>query len=109
MTIRDYEKRLQSVNPDLHVKVYGNGMAGIHTKKTHLTRQRYILRVPNGQITPYNHFISRWGQASQFITNFNPKGYYKVRTMTARGRIEAARVLYTQRFIKYSDIFLLSK
>lgn len=108
MTIREYEKRLQQANPDLYIKTYGTGKAGIHIRGR-LTRQRYIMRVPSGQITPYNHFQNRWGQASQFVTDLNPKGYYKLRQFVQRGRIECARVLYTQRLIKYADIMRLSK
>lgn len=102
MLLSEYEARLQSVNPRLRIKRYGTSMAGVHLDN------RYICRVPQGEIVANNCFEIRVGQADQYITDFNLTGEYRFKYMTRRGRAETARVLYTARCIKFDDIAKLS-
>lgn len=103
MTIREFERRLKLCNPKLHIKTYGASKAGVHNGN------KYVCRVGPGEIMPYNQFVIEYGQADQFVTDLNPKGYYKFKRLIERGRAETARVLYTQRLISLSDISKLSK
>ena len=102
MTTFEYEKRLKACNPNLHIKKYGTSMAAIHCGNLH------ICRVPQGDIWEYNEFATQIGYADQYVNNFNPAGEYRWKKLTKRGRAEAARILYTQRVIKFDDIQKLS-
>lgn len=102
MTTFEYEKRLQAVNPKLHIKKYGTSLAAIHYGNKH------ICRVPQGDIWEYNEFRTEIGYADQYKSNFNPTGEYRYRLMTKRGRAEVARILYTERLILSDDIPKLS-
>lgn len=102
MTLREFEQRLQQCNPRLHIKTYGESKAGIHLGT------RYICRVGPGEIMPHNQFYMEIGQNDAYISDFNPKGYYKFRRLVERGRAETARILYTQRLISFADVSKLS-
>jgi len=102
MTTAEYEKRLKTVNPKLHIKKYGTSLAAIHIGSKHL------CRVPQGDIWEHNEFEIRVGYADQYKSQFNPKGEYRFKYLTKRGRAEAARILYTMRVITSKDISYLS-
>lgn len=102
MTLNEYEAKLKSVNPRLRIKRYGTSMAGIHEGN------KFVCRVPQGEILEHNTYEVRDGEADQYKTQFNPMGYYKYNFMTRRGRAEIARILYTQHLISFSDLTKLS-
>lgn len=103
MTLREFERRLQRCNPRLHIKRYGTSKVGIHNSG------RYVCRIMPGDITPYNQFQIQKGRHSSAVTPLNPGGLYKWKLLVGRGRMEAARVLYTSRHIKLRDVAYLSK
>ena len=102
MTLNEYEKRLKAANPRLHIKRYGTSMAGIHNGN------KFVCRIPQGEILEHNVFEVREGQSDQYKTQFNPLGWYKYKYMTRRGRSETARILYTQGLISYPYLPTLS-
>jgi hypothetical protein len=85
MTLRSYEERLKSVNPNLSIKRY-NGIAGV------FLNDHYILRIEQGEIVPFSEY-------HQF-TN--------AERLARRGRISVARMLYAQKAINQKDIAYLS-
>jgi hypothetical protein len=103
MTTREFERRLQHCNPGLYIKKYGTDKVGIHLGT------KFILRLMPGDITPYNKFVYKTTMHDQAKSDFNPKGYIKMKFIVGRGRMEAARILYTSRHIKLSDVAYLSK
>lgn len=102
MLLSEYEKRLKEVNPKLHIKRYGTSLAAIHLGS------RHICRVPQGEIVAHNVFEVRVGHADQYVSDLNPRGEYRFKYMTRRGRTETARILCTQRCIGFNDISKLS-
>lgn len=102
MTLADFKRRLQACNSELHIKTYGASKAGV------FRGTQYICRVEPGDIMPYNVYTNEYGQNDGYMTDFNPKGYYKYRLLVKRGRAEVARVLYTQRLVTLSQVSQLS-
>jgi hypothetical protein len=98
MVLSEFERRLKTANPRLHIKRYGTSMAGVHFGN------RYVCRVPQGDIFEHNVFQTEIGHNTQYESSFNPTGEYRWRRLTRRGRRETAQILYTQRLIKYDDI-----
>lgn len=98
MTLNELEQVLKACNPRLHIKRTASGRAGVHEGN------RFICRVDQGEISPYNHFRWEEGENQQMATALNPKGWHKYHRLLKRGRAELARILYTQRVIKLSDI-----
>ena len=103
MTLRDFERRLQSCNDQLHIKTYGASKAGV------FKGNKYICRIGPGEIMPYNQFTYEYGENGQYASDLNPKGKYKYKRLIERGRAETARVLYTQRHLTLADISTVSK
>lgn len=109
MTLNTYEQRLQSVNKDLYIKRYGTSMASIQSRSGRgRGKSHHVCRIPQGEILQNNVFEWRVGHADQYVTDFNPNGEYRFKMLTRRGRSEAARILYTQGLISFSDVSKLS-
>lgn len=105
MTLNEYEKRLQAVNPELYIKRYGTSMAGIHTRRVHGPNQsHYICRIPQGEIVENDIWEWADGEADQYITTFNETGKYKWKKLTRRGRRNTAHQLYDKGYVSYQDI-----
>lgn len=98
MVLFEYEKLLKTVNPAMRVKKYGTSLAGIHVGN------KYIIRIPQGEILEHNVYEMREGFADQYKSTWNPLGRYFYNHMTRRGRREAAQILYTQGVIHLKDI-----
>jgi len=109
MTLNEYEKRLQAVNGDLFIKRYGTSLASIQSKSGRgRGKSHHICRIPQGEINQHNSWEWRVGHNDQYKSQFNITGEYRYRLLTRRGRSEAARILYTQGLISYSDVSKLS-
>ena len=109
MTLNDYEIRLQKVNKELYIKRYGTSLASIQSKSGRgRGKNHHVCRVPQGEIIQNNSYEVKTGFADQYVSNFNPKGEYRYRLLTRRGRSEVARILYTQGLIPFSAISYLS-
>lgn len=105
MTLLEYEKRLQAVNPELYIKKYGTSMAGIHTTRVHGPNQsHYICRLPQGEIVENDVWEWREGEADQYKTSLNEKGTYKYKMLLRRGRRQAAHQLYDKGYVSWQDI-----
>lgn len=102
MRLSRYEQRLKNVNPKLHIKRFGQSKATIHYGNI------FVCRIGQGCINPYNEFTIRNGFSDQYKTALNPQGEYRYRLMVKRGRAEAAKILYTQKRIKFNQIAGLS-
>lgn len=102
MTLQQFEKRLQAVNPRLRIKQYGTSMAGVYLDN------EYVLRLPVGEQNPYNTTLSVVDKASQYVTKLNPEGLYVWQKMVARGRNEVALMLHIKHLIKFDDMAKLS-
>ena len=102
MSITEYEQRLKACNPRLHVKCFGTSKAAVHLGT------KFICRIGQGCISPYNEFKPETGVADQYKTAFNPTGTYKWKRMTKRGRAEAAKILYTSGCIRFNQIAKVS-
>lgn len=102
MSITEYEQRLKACNPKLHVKRFGTSKAAIHLGT------RFICRIGQGDLPPYNVFQAETGVADQYKTAFNPTGTYKWKRMTKRGRAEAAKIMYTSGCIRFNQIAKVS-
>jgi hypothetical protein len=103
MTISEFERKLKRCNPDLYIKKYGTDKVGVHVGS------KFLIRIMPGDITPYNKVRYKTIMHDKAVTNFNPKGYLKIKILVGRGRMEAARILYTDRLITLSDVAYLSK
>lgn len=102
MTITEYERRLKECNPKLHVKRFGSSKAAIHLGN------RFICRIGQGDIPPYNAFRVESGHHDQYKTPMNPGGAYKWKRLLKRGRAESAKILYTTGCIKFNQITKVS-
>lgn len=103
MTLKMFEERLQAVNPRLRIKRYGTSMAGIHLGN------QYLLRVPQGEITPYNVTVAKVGKADQHVSDLNPKGYYQYQKLLRRGRWQVSVMLANMGVISNADAAKLRK
>lgn len=98
MTLSEFERRLQSVNPRLHIKKYGTSMAGVHLGN------KYLFRVPQGEIHYYNETVERIGYNSEMITPENPSGKYGYQFLLKRGRYDLARLLAANGHITWAAV-----
>lgn len=103
MTLTVFEKRLQRANPRLRIKRYGTSMAGI------FLGNEYVLRVPQGEIHPYNVTERRVDKAADVATPLNPDGVYVWSKLVKRGRNEVAKMLHSRQIISYDDVARISK
>lgn len=102
MTLSEYERVLQTANPALRIKRYGTGKAGVHLGN------RYICRLPQGELTAYTVTRPEIGHSGQFVTPTNPRGAYKFPLIIRRGRNGVAKILLRYQLIKHIDLARLS-
>lgn len=102
MTLNEYERILQTANPALRIKRYGSSLAGVHVGN------RFVCRVPQGDITAYTVTKPEIGYSADRITPKNPRGAYVFQLILRRGRNGVAKILLGKRLIKHSDLARLS-
>lgn len=98
MTLSQFEKQLQAVNPDLHIKRYGTSMAAIHYGNEH------VCRVPQGEIMYHNLTEERIGYNTEMESPLNPEGKYAYQFLIRRGRYDSARICAAKGLMPWSAI-----